>query len=337
MALGQLIDGQWSTNWTERNESGEFQRMDTQFRHWIQATAPTKFPAAPGRYHLYISLGCPWAHRTALLWQLKGLQGVIGLSIVDPVISEQGWRFSDYPGTLPDPLYNLDYLWKLYVKAQPNYSGRVTVPVLWDKQTQTIVSNESRQIIQMLNSEFNTWAQYPELDFYPAALRSQIEQVMDDIYPTINNGVYRAGFASSQSAYEQAITTLFQALDYWETILAQQPYLCGDQLTLADWCLFPTLFRFDLAYHGLFKCNLKRLQDYPHLWAYCRSLYQYPRVSQVCNIDHVKQIYYAGLKELNPSGIVPKGPSIEFETSVSAHSTPPRQQPSLHPHTLTLV
>lgn len=312
MALGQLVEGQWSTEWTERNQSGEFKRMDTQFRGWVAADGSTPFLAEPDRYHLYISLGCPWAHRTALLWQLKGLQDVIGLSIVDPVISEQGWRFSNYPGCIPDSLHDLDYLWRLYVKAKPDYSGRVTVPVLWDRQSQTIVNNESRQIIQMLNSEFNAWAQSPELDFYPEELRSQIDQAMDEIYQPINNGVYRAGFASSQSAYDQAITELFQALDHWEQVLVHQPYICGQSLTLADWCLFPTLFRFDLAYHGLFKCNLKRLRDYPHLWAYCQSLYRYPGVSQMCNADHVKQIYYAGLPELNPSGIVPAGPKINF-------------------------
>jgi len=312
MALGQLIDGQWSTAWTERSDSGEFKRMETQFRSWVKADGSTEFRAESGRYHLYISLGCPWAHRTALLWQLKGLKDAVGLSIVDPVISKQGWRFSDYPGCIPDSLYDLDYLWQLYVKARPDYSGRVTVPVLWDKQTQTIVNNESRQIIQMLNREFNAWAQYPKLEFYPEAIRPQIDRAMDDLYQPINNGVYRAGFASSQLAYEQAVTELFSALDHWEAVLEQQPFLCGDRITLADWCLFPTLFRFDLAYHGLFKCNLKRIQDYPALWSYLKKLYQQPRVSQVCSVDHVRQIYYAGLPELNPSGVVPLGPSLEL-------------------------
>ena len=197
MALGQLIDGKWSAEWTERDDGGEFKRMTTQFRSWVKADESTAFVAEPGRYHLYISLGCPWAHRTALVWQLKGLQKVIGLSIVDPVISDQGWRFSDYPGCIPDPNYGLDYLWQLYVKAQPNYSGRVTVPVLWDKKTKTIVNNESRQIIQMLNSEFDSWAAHPEVDFYPEELRSHIDQTIDAIYEPINNGVYKAGFASS--------------------------------------------------------------------------------------------------------------------------------------------
>lgn len=312
MALGQLVDGEWSNGWTERDENGQFQRMATHFRNWVKADSATPFMAEPDRYHLYISLGCPWAHRTAIVWQLKGLQQVIGLSIVDPVISEQGWRFSNYPGCIPDSNYDLDYLWQLYVQADPNYSGRVTVPVLWDKKTKTIVNNESRQIIQMLNSEFNAWAVYPDADFYPEQLRNLIDQTLDAIYEPINNGVYKAGFASSQKAYEEAIFALFGALDYWENVLGQSRYLCGNFITLADWALFTTLFRFDLAYYGLFKCNLKQLTSYPNLWDYCRSLYQQPGVSAVCSIDHVKRIYYAGLLELNPSGIVPVGPSMDF-------------------------
>jgi len=317
MALGQLINGKWSTDWTERDDSGEFKRMSTQFRDFIKSDGSTDFLPERDRYHLYISLGCPWANRTAILWQLKGLQDVIGLSIVDPVISPQGWKFSDYAGCIPDPLYGMEYLWELYVKASPNYSGRVTVPVLWDKKNKTIVNNESRQIIRMLNDEFNDHAKHPDVDFYPEDLKDSIDQTLDAIYEPINNGVYKAGFASSQSAHEQAVTTLFAELDHWETVLSQQPYACGDRITLADWCFFPTLFRFDLAYHGLFKCNLKRLVDYPNLWAYCRRLYQHPGVSDVCSADHVKRIYYAGLRELNPSGIVPVGPIVDFDLPLS--------------------
>ncbi len=319
MALGRLIDGQWTTEWTERNEKGEFQRMPTLFHHQIRTDGSSDFPAEAGRYHLYVSLGCPWAHRTVLLRALKGLEDAIGLSIVDPVISEQGWQFSDNAGCIPDPLYQADYLWQLYVKANPTYTGRVTVPVLWDKQTETIVNNESRQIIQMFNSEFNAFSKNPELDFYPEALRSQIDQTIDAIYQPVNNGVYRSGFAASQSAYDQAVTELFQALDYWETVLDCQPYLCGHTITLADWCLFTTLFRFDLAYHGIFKCNLKRLVDYPNLWSYCRDLYQQPEVKQWCSIDHVKRIYYVGLPELNPNQIMPKGPAIDFDLPHDRH------------------
>jgi glutathionyl-hydroquinone reductase len=310
MALGQLVNGNWTTAWTEQNVQGQFQRMPTQFRQWITADN-SDLKAEVGRYYLYISLGCPWAHRTALLWKLKGLENIVGLSIVDPVISEQGWKFSDYPGTIPDSLYQTDYLWQIYVQSDPNYSGRVTVPVLWDKQTEQIVNNESRQIIQMFNSAFDGLGA-KEIDFYPQELREEIDRVLDSIYQPINNGVYRSGFASSQIAYDEAVTELFQALDHWERVLGQQHYLCGDRLTLADWCLFTTLFRFDLAYYGLFKCNIRRLVDYPNLWNYCRRLYQYPGVQEVCSVDHVKRLYYAGLPELNPTGIVPHGPDIDF-------------------------
>lgn len=310
MALGQLVNGKWTTEWTEQNVQGQFQRMPTQFRQWITADH-SDLKAEVGRYHLYISLGCPWAHRTALLWKLKELENIVGLSIVDPVISEQGWKFSDYSGTIADSLYQADYLWQIYVKSDTNYSGRVTVPVLWDKQTGQIVNNESRQIIQMFNSAFDGLGA-KEIDFYPLELRGEIDRVLDSIYQPINNGVYRSGFASSQAAYDEAVTELFQALDHWEKVLGQQRYLCGDRLTLADWCLFTTLFRFDLAYYGLFKCNIRRIADYPNLWNYCRELYQYPGVQEVCSVDHVKRLYYAGLPELNPTRIVPQGPDIDF-------------------------
>lgn len=314
MALGQLVDGKWTTEWTERNEKGQFQRMSTQFHQWIAADGVSGFKAESRRYHLYISLGCPWAHRTVLLWKLKGLENIISLSIVDPVISEQGWQFSDYAGAIGDTVNNADYLWQVYVKSNPNYTGRVTVPVLWDKQTNQIVNNESRQIIQMFNSEFNEFldSESQNIDFYPLHLRDAIDLITDDIYQPINNGVYRCGFANSQVAYDEAVADLFQALEKYEAILGQQRYLCGTQITLADWCLFTTLFRFDLAYYGLFKCNVRRLVDFPNLWNYCRDLYQYADAKSVCSIDHVKQLYYAGIPELNPSRIVPRGPAINF-------------------------
>ena len=332
MALGQLVDGKWKSDWKEQDDSGAFQRMKTLFRHWVRADSSADFVAEPNRYHLYISLGCPWAHRTAIVWQLKGLQQIIGLSIVDPVISNQGWQFSDYSGCILDANYGLDYLWQLYVRADPNYTGRVTVPVLWDKKTQTIVNNESWQIIQVLNSEFDAWATHPEVNFYPEALRSRIDRTQDAIYDPINNGVYRAGFASSQIAYEQAVIELFSALEHWEQELSESRYLCGDLITLADWCLFTTLFRFDSAYYGLFKCNLKRLVDYPALWAYCRDLYQQPGVDEVCDLNHVKRLYYAGLPELNPSGVVPVGPNIDFrERAVRQVNLSSQHQPSVVP------
>lgn len=328
MSLGQLVNGEWTKEWTERNETGQFQRMSTQFHHQITADDSSDFKAEPGRYHLYISLGCPWAHRTALLRKLKGLEDVVELSIVDPIISEQGWAFSENPGCIPDHVNGADYLWQIYVKADPSYTGRVTVPVLWDKQTNTIVNNESRQIIRMFNCEFNEFAR-STVDFYPEHLQAAIEQVQDAIYQPINNGVYRSGFATSQSAYEQAVTELFQELDSWEDRLGQQRYLCGDQITLADWCLFTTLFRFDLAYHGLFKCNVKRLVNYPNLWNYLRDLYQHPGVKEICSADHVKQLYYAGLPELNPSRVVPVGPEIDFSLPHDRDRPFPAQNPFL--------
>ncbi|MDX2212007.1 MAG: glutathione S-transferase family protein [Oculatellaceae cyanobacterium bins.114] len=331
MALGQLVNGQWTTAWTEHNEKGQFQRMPTLFRNWVTADGSSGFKAEAGRYHLYISLGCPWAHRTALLWKLKGLEPVVGLSIVDPIISEQGWAFSDNPGCVRDDVNNADFLWQIYVKANPTYTGRVTVPVLWDKHTNTIVNNESRQIITMFNAEFNEDATHASVDYYPKHLQQQIDQTIDAIYQPINNGVYRSGFAKSQAAYEEAVTELFQALDHWETVLSQQRYLCGDQVTLADWCIFTTLFRFDLAYHGLFKCNLRRLVDYPNLWNYFRDLYQQPGVKEMCDATHVKQLYYAGVAELNPNRIIPMGPAIAFDAPHDRNLHFPASPATTHP------
>lgn len=316
MALGQLIEGKWVKNWTERNDTGEFKRMSTKFHQQITADGSSGFKAESNRYHLYISLGCPWAHRTAILWKLKKLEDVVGLSIVDPVITDEGWKFTTRQGCIPDTVNNAEYLREIYTLADSNYTGRVTVPVLWDKQTQTIVNNESLQIIKMFDSEFNEFTEV-KANFYPRHLRSQIDRAIEQIYQPINNGVYRAGFASTQTAYEQAVRELFSALDYWEEILGKQPYLCGNTITLADWCMFPTLFRFDLAYHGIFKCDLKRLVDYPNLWNYCRSLYQQPGIAEVCNVSHVKELYYRGIPEINPNRIVPIGAEIDFNATVS--------------------
>ena len=311
MTLGQLVNGKWVENWTERDENGEFQRMNTKFHHQITADGSSGFKAEPDRYHLYISLGCPWAHRTAILWQLKELKDVVGLSIVDPVISEAGWKFTTREGCILDTVNGAEYLREIYLLADKNYTGRVTVPVLWDRKTQTIVNNESLQIIKMFNSEFDNFTQ-AQVDFYPQQLQTKIDQAISQIYQPINNGVYRTGFALTQTVYEQAVGELFTALDYWEEILSQQRYLCGDAITLADWCMFTTLFRFDLAYHGIFKCNLKRLVDYPNLWNYCRDLYQQPKVAEVCSISQVKELYYRSIPEINPNGIVPLGPDIDF-------------------------
>lgn len=312
MTLGMLVNGKWVTDWTERDAAGKFNRMPTLFRNWVTADGSSGFKAQH-RYHLYISLGCPWAHRTAIMWKLKGLEEVISVSIVDPVITEDGWAFSDYPGCTPDTVNGASYLREIYLKADQNYTGRVTVPVLWDKQTATIVNNESRQIIRMFNTQFAAFAK-TKANFYPQDLQAKIDKTIDAIYQPINNGVYRTGFANSQVAYEEAVTDLFQALHYWEEVLGQQRYLCGDVITEADWCLFTTLLRFDLAYYGLFKCNLRRLIDYPNLWNYLKDLYQQPGVKEVCNIDHIKRLYYK-IPQLNPTQIVPKGPLIDLDTA----------------------
>lgn len=312
MALGMMVDGKWTTDWTERDKSGRFNRMPTNFHNKITADGSSGFKAEAGRYHLYISLACPWAHRTLIMRQLKGLEDAIGLSIVDPVLSDKGWAFSDAPGAIPDAVNHTDYLQEIYLKAKSDYTGRVTVPVLWDKETKTIVNNESREIIRMLDTEFGAIAKN-QLDLYPANLREQVDQAIDAIYMPINNGVYRSGFATSQAAYEEAVTELFQNLDHWDEVLGKQRYLCGNQITEADICMFTTLIRFDSVYHGHFKCNLKRIMDYPNLWNYLKDLYQFPGIKETCNLDHIKRHYYMSQTAINPNRIVPKGPMINFE------------------------
>ncbi len=311
MALGMLVDGKWTTDWTERDQKGEFNRMPTRFRSWITADGSSEFKAEAGRYHLYVSLACPWAHRTLIMRSLKGLQPVIGLSVVDPVLSDKGWIFSEAPGAIHDTVNGATYLQEIYLEAKPDYTGRVTVPVLWDKQTQTIVNNESREVIRMMNTEFGAFAQ-SQLDLYPQELQSAIDQTIEAIYLPVNNGVYRSGFATTQAAYEEAVRELFLALDHWEAVLGQQRYLCGDRLTEADICLFTTLLRFDLVYHGHFKCNLKQIMDYPNLWNYLKDLYQYPGIQETCSPDHIKRHYYMSQTAINPNRIVPKGPLIDF-------------------------
>mgnify|MGYP002776999636 CR=1 FL=1 len=311
MALGMLVDGQWTTEWTERDRTGKFNRMPTQFRDRITADGSSGFKAEAGRYHLYVSLACPWAHRTVIMRSLKGLDAAIGLSIVDPVLSDRGWQFSESPGAIPDAVNHAQYLQDIYLKARSDYTGRVTVPVLWDQATATIVNNESREIIRMFDTEFGAIAQ-TDLDLFPAALQATIEQTLDAIYTPINNGVYRSGFATSQAAYDEAVTELFAALDYWEGVLGQQRYLCGGQLTEADICLFTTLIRFDAVYHGHFKCNVRRIVDYPNLWNYLKDIYQFPGVQATCNLDHIKRHYYMSQTAVNPTRIVPKGPLLDF-------------------------
>jgi putative glutathione S-transferase len=313
MGLGLLIDGKWVSERDQEDTQGRFVRPSTTFRNWITADGSSGFKAEPDRYHLYVSLACPWAHRTLIMRQLKGLTDAISISIVDPVIDQNSWEFSDRAGCIPDFVNHARYLWEIYVKAQPGYSGRVTVPVLWDKQTSAIVNNESREIIRMLDTEFGAIAT-DAINLYPQDLQQRIDQTIDAIYQPINNGVYRAGFATQQSAYDEAVTELFEYLDHWEGVLGQQRYLCGDRLTEADICMFTTLFRFDAVYYGHFKCNLRRIVDYPNLWGYLRDLYQHPAIKATCNLEQIKQHYYRSHPKVNPTRIVPKGPIIDFET-----------------------
>ncbi len=312
MGLGVLIDGKWISEREQEDKQGKFIRPSTTFRDKITADGSSGFKAELGRYHLYISWACPWAQRTAIMRQLKGLEEAISLSVVAPEIDQNGWEFSNEPGSIPDTVNNTNYLWEIYLKADPGYSGRVTVPVLWDKETGTIVNNESREIIRMLDTQFDAIAQN-NVNFYPEDLQTVVDETIDAIYQPINNGVYRAGFATTQSAYEEAVTELFDALDHWEGVLAEQRYLCGDRLTEADWCMFTTLLRFDSVYYVHFKCNLRRIVDYPNLWNYLKDLYQQQGVKETCNLDHIKRHYYKSHPKVNPTRIVPKGPLIDFE------------------------
>jgi putative glutathione S-transferase len=312
MATGMMIDGKWTNEEYKQDQEGRFQRNPTTFRNQITADGTSGFPAVADRYHLYVSYACPWAHRTLIMRQLKGLTDAISISAVDPLMADNGWEFSDFPGTIPDTVNHTKYLREIYALADPNYTGRVTVPILWDKQTSKIVNNESREIIRMFDIEFAEIAKN-DIDLYPQELQTKIDQAIDDIYNPINNGVYRAGFARSQSAYTEAVTELFTALDYWDNVLANQNYLCGDSLTEADICMFTTLFRFDAVYYVHFKCNLRHIWDYPNLWNYLKRIYQYSGVKDTCNLEHIKLHYYQSHPHINPSGIVPDGPLINFD------------------------
>jgi putative glutathione S-transferase len=295
----------------ETGRRGEFIRQKSVFRDWITANGSSGYRGEPGRYHLYISYACPWAHRTIIFRKLKGLEDVIGMTVVDPIRDERGWAFTDAVGG-PDPLNGFRFLAEAYRATDPGFDGRITVPVLWDKQTGQIVNNESSEIIRMLNSEFDDWAVGGSGDFYPEALREEIDAVNTDVYDNVNNGVYRCGFASSQEAYNEANEKLFAALDRLEARLADRRFLMGDTQTEADWRLFTTLVRFDPVYVGHFKCNERRLVDYPNLWAYTRDLYQTPGVAETVNLDHIKRHYYVTHRKINPTGIVPRGPVIDF-------------------------
>ncbi|MEB3311867.1 MAG: glutathione S-transferase family protein [Snowella sp.] len=311
MATGMLIEGQWYNKEYVQDNQGRFQRQPTTFRSKISSDRDNPFQPEAGRYHLYVSLACPWAHRTLIMRKIKGLEDAISVSVVDPYMGDDGWWFSDFSSSIPDYVNHKQYLREIYVLADPQYTGRVTVPILWDKQTHTIVNNESREIIRMLDHEFQAIASNPT-DYCPPELQEQIEQTIDAIYQPINNGVYRAGFATSQLAYEEAVTELFHHLDHWNEILGQQPYLCGEQITEADICMFTTLLRFDPVYYVHFKCNLRHIYEYPNLWRYLRSIYHYHGVKETCNIEHIKHHYYRSHPWLNPSGIIPKGPMLNL-------------------------
>jgi glutathionyl-hydroquinone reductase len=309
--MGRLLDGQWSDEWYDTSKTeGRFVRQESQFRHRVCAHGTTGFAPDTGRYHLYVSYACPWAHRTLIYRALKGLESAISVSTVDPYMGSEGWTFNDSTGQ--DPIMGARVLWEVYVAAAADYTGRVTVPILWDRVTQTIVNNESSEIIRMMNSEFDSIAASPTLDLSPTSLASEIASWNELIYPTLNNGVYRAGFATTQSAYEEAVQQVFASLEVIESRLERERFLCGDQLTEADIRLFPTLYRFDAVYHGHFKCNVRRLTDYPNLWAYARDIYQQPGVADTCDMGHVKAHYYRSHPTINPSGVVPIGPALDW-------------------------
>ncbi len=308
----QLSDGEWRGDGFEPNtREGEFDRSESTFRDWITADGSSGFPAEAGRYHLYVSLACPWAHRTLIVRKLKGLESMISVDVVEPYMGEEGWVFGTYPGSTADTLNGSRALYEVYRLADPSFSGIVTVPVLWDKVRRTIVNNESSEIIRMLNSAFDAQGAV-RMDLYPEALRESIDAVNGPIYDSVNNGVYRSGFATTQPAYERAVKALFATLDDLERRLGQSRYLVGDRITEADWRLFTTLVRFDAVYYTHFKCNIRRLVDYPNLWAYTRELYQIPGIAETVSLNHIKQHYYTSHPTLNPSGIVPLGPLLDF-------------------------
>ncbi|NQD91561.1 glutathione S-transferase family protein [Pseudomonas sp. CrR25] len=315
--MGLLIEGRWHDQWYDTAEGGRFKREEAQRRNWITTdgrpgpSGEGGFKAEPRRYHLYVSLACPWAHRTLILRQLKGLQDMVDVSVVSWLMGENGWTFDQSHGSSGDALDDFDHLHQRYTADDARYSGRVTVPLLWDKRQQRIVSNESAEIIRMFNSAFDGLTGN-DLDFYPVPLRGDIDALNRRIYPAVNNGVYRAGFATSQQAYEEAFYELFDELDWLDSLLATRRYLAGEYLTEADWRLFTTLIRFDAVYHGHFKCNLRRIEDYPNLSNWLRELYQWPGVAQTVDFEHIKSHYYASHRGINPTGIVPSGPTLDF-------------------------
>ena len=317
--MGMLVDGKWVDEWYDTaTTGGSFVRSEAQFRNWITAdgspgpTGEGGFPAEAGRYHLYVSLACPWAHRTLIFRALKGLEGMISVSVVNPYMGENGWTFEPGVGVVADLVGQADYLYQVYLRAHSSYSGRVTVPILWDLKRNTIVNNESSEIIRMLNTAFDGIGAKAG-NYAPLELQKEIDALNGQIYRTVNNGVYKAGFATEQQVYENEVGALFEALDELGSRLSRQRYLLGNRVTETDWRLFTTLIRFDAVYHGHFKCNLRRLVDYPSLWGYTRELYQWPGVADTVNLQHIKQHYYRSHPTINPNGIVPAGPLLGLD------------------------
>ncbi|WP_170561223.1 glutathione S-transferase family protein [Ruegeria atlantica] len=318
--MGLLVDGKWHDTWYDtKSTGGAFKRSAAQFRNWLTADGSAGpsgkggFNAETGRYHLYVSHACPWAHRTLIFRELKGLTSHISVSVVHPDMLDKGWTFeTDGNGATGDTLYSLDFAHQIYTKADTSYSGRVTVPILWDKKQQTIVSNESSEIIRMFNSAFDGITGNTN-DYWPEAMREEIEEVNARIYSNVNNGVYKSGFATSQQAYDAAVDPLFETLDWLEDRLASNRYLMGDRLTEADWRLFTTLIRFDPVYHLHFKCNRRRLIDYPNLWAYTRELYQWPGVASTVNMPHIVRHYHFSHESINPHRIIPTNPVLDYQ------------------------
>lgn len=316
--MGLLVDGKWHDKWYDTSKSdGKFVRQDAGFRNWITTdgspgpTGEGGFKAESGRYHLYVSHACPWAHRTMIFRSLKGLEEMISISVVNWVMKENGWTFEVGDGVIADPLHNAQFMHQVYTAAKPDMSGRVTVPVLWDKKSNTIVSNESSEIIRMFNSAFDDVGA-KEGDYYPVELRDKIDELNERIYDTVNNGVYKSGFATNQTAYEDAVIPLFKSLSWLDGILGKNRYLTGDTITEADWRLFTTLIRFDPVYVGHFKCNLKRIADYNNLAGYVRELYQIEGIAETVHMDHIKGHYYESHDMINPTGVVPMGPEIDY-------------------------
>nr|WP_298059753.1 glutathione S-transferase family protein [uncultured Halomonas sp.] len=314
--MGLLVNGEWVDQWYDtKKHGGEFVRESAQLRDWVGSNPEgtgLSYPAEPDRYHLYVSLACPWAHRTLIMRKLKGLEGLIGVSHVSPLMLDKGWTYHQEEGASGDSVNGVDFHYQLYTKTDPHYTGRVTVPALWDKQRSAIVNNESADLLQMFNHAFDELTGN-DLDFYPQDLRSVIDEVNADVYDHINNGVYKSGFATEQEVYEKHVKALFDALDRMEARLAEQRYLAGEWLTEADIRLFTTLIRFDAVYYGHFKCNVKRIEDYPNLSNYVREIYQWPGVAETVNMDHIKRHYYYSHDTINPTRIVPAGPLLDFE------------------------